>query len=121
DRPRPQTGQAPRPWVASTCSAIAICCSRLAWFAVGAYLPPPCELHVLGANCSPPWSPLPVLMPQLLPDSHLATRSHSSSVAAPACPARARLPPPITAPVKATLAMLTFDWVGLRCRPLMRW
>lgn len=30
DNPRPHTGQAPRPWVASTRSPTAICCSRLA-------------------------------------------------------------------------------------------
>src|SRR4051812_31538189 len=58
-------------------------------------------------------------MAQLLPDSHLATWSHSPSVAAPACPARARLPLPMTAPVKAILATLLADAVGLRCRPLM--
>src|SRR5215469_13960145 len=58
-------------------------------------------------------------MAQLPPDSQLATRSHSPSVAAPACPARARLPPPMTAPVKAILATLTEEVVGLRCRPLM--
>src|SRR6478672_2453869 len=58
-------------------------------------------------------------MAQLLPDSHLATWSHSPSVAAPACPARARLPLPMTAPVKAILATFTADVVGLRCRPLI--
>src|SRR4051812_47876580 len=58
-------------------------------------------------------------MAQLLPDSQRATWSHSPSVAAPACPARARLPLPRTAPVKAIFATLTDDVVGLRCRPLM--
>src|SRR6187401_2204006 len=58
-------------------------------------------------------------MAQLLPDSHLATWSHSPSVAAPACPARARLPLPMTAPVKAIFATFTADVVGLRCRPLI--
>src|SRR3954451_17931707 len=87
--------------------------------AAGAYWPPPCEAQVLCVNCSPPWSPLPVLMAQLLPDSQRATWSHSPSVAAPACPARARLPLPRTAPVKAIFATLTDDVVGLRCRPLM--
>src|SRR3954453_747391 len=58
-------------------------------------------------------------MAQLLPDSHLATWSHSPSVAAPACPARARLPLPMTAPVKAIFATFTADAVGLRCRPLI--
>src|ERR1044072_5716341 len=45
--------------------------------------------------------------------------SHSPSVAAPACPARARLPLPMTAPVKAIFATFTADAVGLRCRPLI--
>ena len=58
-------------------------------------------------------------MAQLPPDSQLATWSHSPSVAAPACPARARLPVPMTAPVKAILATFTADAVGLRCRPLI--
>src|SRR5215204_4282259 len=58
-------------------------------------------------------------MAQLLPDSHLATWSHSPSVAAPACPARARLPLPMTAPVKAIFATFLADAVGLRCRPLI--
>src|SRR4029078_3126168 len=58
-------------------------------------------------------------MAQLPPDSQRATWSHSPSVAAPACPARARLPPPMTAPVKAIFATLSADVVGLRCRPLI--
>src|SRR6185369_9189142 len=58
-------------------------------------------------------------MAQLPPDSQRATWSHSPSVAAPACPARARLPPPMTAPVKAIFATFTADVVGLRCRPLI--
>src|SRR5215813_12317524 len=58
-------------------------------------------------------------MAQLPPDSQRATWSHSPSVAAPACPARARLPPPMTALVKASFATLTADVVGLRCRPLI--
>src|SRR6478735_973617 len=58
-------------------------------------------------------------MAQLPPDSQRATWSHSPSVAAPACPARARLPLPMTAPVKAIFATLTVDVVGLRCRPLI--
>ena len=37
DSPRPQTGQAPLPWFASTFSAMAICCSRVARLAAGAY------------------------------------------------------------------------------------
>src|SRR5258705_9782848 len=58
-------------------------------------------------------------MAQLPPDSQRATWSHSPSVAAPACPARARLPLPMTAPVKAIFATFTADVVGLRCRPLI--
>src|SRR5258707_6630215 len=88
-------------------------------FAAGAYWPPPWEAQVPEENCSPPWYPLPVLMAQLPPDSQRATWSHSPSVAAPACPARARLPLPRTAPVKAIFATLTVDVVGLRCRPLI--
>src|SRR5882757_1793172 len=57
-------------------------------------------------------------MAQLPPDSQRATWSHSPSVAAPACPARAMLPVPITAPVKAIFATFTADVVGLRCRPI---
>ncbi len=119
DSPVPQTGHAPRPWVASTRSATAICSSLVARCAAGAYSPPPCDLQVPGENCSPPWYPLPVLIAQLPPDSQRATLSHSPSVAAPACPARARPPLPMTAPVKATFATVTADAVGLRCRPLM--
>src|ERR1700687_1821720 len=87
--------------------------------AAGAYWPPPCPLQVPGVNCSPPWYPLPVLMAQLPPDSQCATWSHSPSVAAFACPAMARPLPPMTAPVKAILATLPADAVGLRCRPLI--
>ena len=38
---REQAGQAPQPCRAWTRSATAICCSRVAWSARGAYLPPP--------------------------------------------------------------------------------
>src|SRR5262249_32923404 len=114
DSPVPHTGHAPRPWVASTRSATAICCSFVASWADGAYSPPPCEAHVPAANCTPPKKPLPVLIPQLPPDSQRATWSHSPSVAAAAWPAMAMLPPPRTAPVKAILATLTLDVVGLR-------
>ena len=55
DRPRPHTGQAPLPWVASTFSAMAICCSRVAILAAGANWPPPWPDQVLGENCRPPW------------------------------------------------------------------
>ena len=59
-------------------------------------------------------------MPQLPPDSHPATASHCSSVAADAWPASAMPPPPITAPVNAILATLMLEVVGLRCRALIR-
>src|SRR6476619_2798585 len=69
-------------------------------FAAGAYWPPPWDAQVPA-------------------DSQRATWSHSPSVAAPACPARATLPVPMTAPVKAIFATFTADAVGLRCRPLI--
>ena len=49
-----QAGQAPQPWAASTFSAIAICCSRVARSAVGAYAPPPKFSQVVLENCRPP-------------------------------------------------------------------
>ena len=55
ESPRPHTGHAPRPWVASTRSATAICSSLVAMCAAGAYSPPPWPDQVLGENCSPPW------------------------------------------------------------------
>src|SRR4029077_14764720 len=58
-------------------------------------------------------------MAQLPPDSQRATWSHSPSVAAPAWPARGRLPVPMTARVKAIFATFTADAVGLGCRPLI--
>src|SRR6185503_66296 len=58
-------------------------------------------------------------MAQLPLDSQRATWSHSPSVAAVACPARARPPVPSTAPVKAIFATFTVDAEGLRCRALM--
>jgi hypothetical protein len=50
----PHTGQAPRPWVASTRSATAICWSLVASCADGANSPPPCPDQVLEVNCTPP-------------------------------------------------------------------
>src|SRR4029077_5583048 len=58
-------------------------------------------------------------MAQLPPDSQRATWSHSASLAALAWPASVRPLPPRTAPVKAILATVTADVLGLRCRPLM--
>ena len=52
--PALQAGQAPQPWAASTFSAIAICCSRVARSAVGAYAPPPKFSQVVLENCRPP-------------------------------------------------------------------
>src|SRR6476646_4244650 len=58
-------------------------------------------------------------MAQLPPDSQRATWSHSASLAALAWPASVRPLPPRTAPVKAILATVAADVLGLRCRPLM--
>jgi hypothetical protein len=69
---RPQTGQAPMPCECSTFSATRICSSRLAPFGEPA---PPLECQVLEVNCRPPAKPLPVLIPQLPPDSHCAMAS----------------------------------------------
>src|SRR5271165_324400 len=52
--PWPQTGQAPRPCVASTRSAMAICWSLEAMLAAGANAPPPWAAQVPGENCKPP-------------------------------------------------------------------
>src|SRR5262249_59419582 len=71
----PQTGQAPMPWPASTRWATAICCDREAPAAVEAYLPPPYASQVPWENWSPPEKPLPVLVPQLPPDSQAAVAS----------------------------------------------
>jgi hypothetical protein len=78
------TGQAPQPCPASTFSATAICSSRLARLAEEANWLPPKLRQVDGVNCSPPWNPFPVLMAQLPPLSHWATRSHTLSGAADA-------------------------------------
>src|SRR4051794_2114570 len=68
----PQTGQAPMPWDFLTFSATAICSERDA----PSGLPlPPLAAQVDGVNCRPPEKPLPVLVPQLPPDSHCATAS----------------------------------------------
>ena len=73
DQPRrPQTGHAPMPCECSTFSATRICSSRLAPFGEPE---PPLARQVLDVNCRPPEKPLPVLMPQLPPDSHCAIAS----------------------------------------------
>src|SRR5690242_5469197 len=69
---RPQTGQAPMPCECSTFSATRICSSRLA---PDGEPDPPLARQVLGVNCRPPEKPLPVLIPQLPPDSHCAMAS----------------------------------------------
>src|SRR4029453_10462363 len=51
---RPQVGQAPAPWPASTRRAIAICSALVAWWAWSAYVFPPCPLHVPAPNYKPP-------------------------------------------------------------------
>src|SRR5690242_19848692 len=69
---RPQTGHAPMPCECSTFSATRICSSRLA---PDGEPDPPLACQVLGVNCRPPANPLPVLIPQLPPDSHCAMAS----------------------------------------------
>src|SRR4030095_6437647 len=51
---RPQVGQAPGPWPASTRRAIAICSALVAWWAGLASFLPPYAFHVPAANCTPP-------------------------------------------------------------------
>src|SRR4051794_6959197 len=69
------------PWVCLTRSATAICSERDA----PSGLPlPPLAAQVDGVNCRPPEKPLPVLVPQLPPDSHRATASQSVADAVPA-------------------------------------
>lgn len=51
---RVHAGHAPQPWVARVRSAVAICCSREARSARGAYWVPPKPAQVLLLNCSPP-------------------------------------------------------------------
>src|ERR1700739_1519958 len=68
----PHLGHASSPWSSRTRLATAICCSLDA----SAGLPtPPYRAQVLGLNCSPPYSPFPVLACQFPPDSHCATAS----------------------------------------------
>src|ERR1700739_1098141 len=75
----PHFGHASSPWSARTRLATAICCSRDA----SAGLPtPPYRAQVPGLNCSPPYSPFPVLACQLPPDSHCATASQLGATGA---------------------------------------
>src|ERR1700727_1984552 len=60
------------PCECSTSSATRICSPRLAPFGEPA---PPLERQVLEVNWRPPAKPLPVLIPQLPPDSHCAMAS----------------------------------------------
>ena len=53
DRPLPQTGQAPLPWLARTFSAISICWALDAWSAVAAYCVPPYPAQVEAENWRP--------------------------------------------------------------------
>src|SRR5246127_5875634 len=94
----PHFGHASRPWSARTRLATTICCSLDA----SAGLPtPPYRAQVPGLNCSPPYSPFPVLACQLPPDSHCATASQFGAAgAASATPAEevsdtATIPPAI--------------------------
>src|SRR5215211_5387362 len=68
-------GQAPRPCRARVTSAIAICSSRVARSARGAYRRPPLRSQVPWSNCTPPKKPLPLLIAQLPPASQAASAS----------------------------------------------
>src|SRR6201993_4071309 len=75
----PHLGHASIPWSARTRLATAICSSLDA----AAGLPtPPYLAQVLGLNCSPPYSPFPVLACQLPPDSHCAIASQLGATGA---------------------------------------
>src|SRR5262245_45435271 len=74
----PHFGHAPSPWVRSTFSATAICCSREA---IAGDPTPPLAAQVAGLNCRPPYMPLPVFVDQLPPDSHWAIASQSTESA----------------------------------------
>src|SRR5246500_2583466 len=75
----PHFGHASRPWSARTRLATAICSSLDA----AAGLPtPPYRAQVPGLNCSPPYSPFPVLACQSPPDSHCATASQLGAAGA---------------------------------------
>src|ERR1700758_1520674 len=80
----PHFGHASIPWSARPRLPPAICSPRDA----AAGLPtPPYLAQVLGLNCSPPYSPFPVLACQLPPDSHCAIASQLGAAgAAPATP-----------------------------------
>src|SRR6516165_1515404 len=75
----PHFGHASIPWSSRTRLATAICWSLDA----AAGLPtPPYWAQVPGLNCSPPYSPFPVLACQLPPDSHCATASQLGAAGA---------------------------------------
>src|ERR1700752_3831514 len=75
----PHLGHASIPWSASTGLPPAICSSL---DAPPGLPPPPYLAQVLGLNCSPPYSPFPVLACQLPPDSHCATASQLGATGA---------------------------------------
>ena len=118
DRPRPQTGHAPRPWLPSTRSATAICSSLRGHVRGGRILAAAVRRPGAGRELQSALVSVAGVDGPVAAGLAAATLSHSPSVAAPACPARARPPLPMTAPVKATLATDFADDVGLRCRPL---
>src|ERR1700747_1950846 len=97
----PHFGHASSPWSPRTRFAAAICSSRDA----AAGLPtPPYWAQVPGLNCSPPYSPFPVLACQLPPDSHCATASQlGAPVAALATPVDEVSDAATTAPTMADL------------------
>src|SRR6516165_12156126 len=98
----PHFGQGSSPSSAKTRLATAICWSLDA----AAGLPaPPYWAQVPGLNCSPPYSPFPVLACQLPPDSHCATASQLG--AAGAALATPLYEVSVTATIPPTMADLT--------------
>src|ERR1700742_2863800 len=75
----PHFGHASTPSSAKTRLATEICCSR---DAAAGFPPPPYRAQVAGLNCSPPYSPFPVLACQLPPDSHCAIASQFGAAGA---------------------------------------
>src|ERR1700752_265655 len=96
----PHLGHASIPWSASTGLPPAICSSL---DAPPGLPPPPYLAQVLGLNCSPPYSPFPVLACQLPPDSHCAIASQLGVGAAPATPVDGAIDAATIPPTKAVL------------------
>src|ERR1700742_1972977 len=96
----PHFGHASTPSSAKTRLATAICCSR---DAAAGFPTPPYRAQVAGLNCSPPYSPFPVLACQLPPDSHCAIASQLGVGAAPATPVDGAIDAATIPPTKAVL------------------